>query len=231
MEHEGSSSVFAMMIDMYPIGAKSESSYRDGEPFMSAAGHFDLGPYDVSIRSRYAFPPIKVRGGFQHRLLRRHQTGSRGPLLKKLPFVRWQAGGFYGASAHSIEPATALSRVTAGLLHFKFLMAADVESRESFTASRRRSGENRRISYLSKIFQSSAPEDFRDENSIAYRDSIQLTELGFLHCNSDFAEFVEGLSGNGIEGVDGRSLRAVLSKPAKNPRGLAAILRQHVLGY
>jgi hypothetical protein len=223
MEREGAAALFAVMIDTYPGGLGTDRPYRAGEPFLMAADHFDLGPYYVSIRPRHAFPPIKVRGGFQHRLLQRHRAGrSRGPLLKKLPFVKWPPGGFYGTSAHSITPASPLSGVTGALLHFKFLPPDDLDPRGGLVVSGRSADENRRISSLREILGSGALTDLRSENSIAYRDSGQLAKLGFLHCSSDFAAFAgERLAGQ-AQLAESRPLQDTLRAAAAHPRGLAA---------
>ena len=112
MERENATAFFSVMIDMYAVGRNSDYPYRTGESFLSAADHFDLGPYYVSIRPGHAFPPLKVRGGFQHRLLQQFDERVKGPLLKKMPFVKWSPDLFYGTSIHSITPKVPLSQVT-----------------------------------------------------------------------------------------------------------------------
>jgi glycosyltransferase involved in cell wall biosynthesis len=230
MDRESTTALFAIMIDMYPTNQRIDHSYEPGQPFLDYADHFDLGPYQVSIRPRYAFPPIKVRGGAQHRLIQRLERRKKGPLLKKLPLLKWSPGMYYGASTHSMVPEVPLSGVTGVLLHFKHLGRTDVSRWENISASGRRSAEeDERISLLSEAFSSTANAVVRDESSVAYRGSGLLADLGFLHCSPEFASYVGSKLGEKTEYPEVAQMRETLQRAASHPCGLAAILREHIL--
>jgi hypothetical protein len=66
LERRGYEALFCMLIDLYPGGPLSHSSYNAGDDPVAAAPYFDVGPYR---RTPFAScPGVLVRGGMRERI-------------------------------------------------------------------------------------------------------------------------------------------------------------------
>ncbi|MDX1402713.1 MAG: glycosyltransferase family 2 protein, partial [Kiloniellales bacterium] len=225
MDGEGCRALIAPLIDMYPAGALGHTCYAEGRPFIEAFGYFDIGPYYGTGSRR--FPPIKLRGGLQHRLLGTLGGNRRGPLLTKVPFIRWRDGDAYFSSAHAIFPGLNLSRVSGALLHFKFLGQASKQSRRVIEEQDRQAKELDRHRSLHGFFNQGKIARLDFEGSVRYQGSGNLTSLGFMHCPTSYVDFYTKTCDARQEGAEGR-IDEELARAARNPVGLAAALRKNI---
>ena len=184
LEDHGAQGLFALLLDLYPERLTRDACYESGHPFTDAASLFDLGPYLVEPSS--SFPPLKVRGGVQHRLYRAADPQALGPVLKKVPLVKWQSGYAFGSSTHNLLPRLRLGKTSGILLHFKlfpgFFQNISEEMKRpdrSLDGIRRHRGLARALSDEPLLSASC---------SRRYESTFQLTRMGLLHCGADWAE-------------------------------------------
>lgn len=138
LDATGQQAMGALMLDMYPRGALSETVYHPGDAPYSAIPWFDNGPWRV--QRQYPAENLWVQGGVRERVFF-SKAPDRSPTLNKLPLVKWNRRFTYVNSTHSILPPR-LNRTYDGphgtglsgaLLHSKFLADAISRSNEEKT--------------------------------------------------------------------------------------------------
>ena len=145
LEGRGIESFGAVMLDLYPQGPLSGTTYGPGDDPTEALPWFDAGNYR---RQRHkVYDNEWIQGGVRDRMFFASEP-ARAPTLNKVPLVRWNRRYAYVTSTHQILPRR-LNRVfetqVAGrpsgvLLHTKFLQNVIEKSREE--QSRRQHFEN-----------------------------------------------------------------------------------------
>ena len=118
-EGTGADAVAAPMLDMYPAGPIAGATHRPGGGLLASSPWFDGTGY-VTRRIAHGLA-VPDRGGPRQRLFwDRHDRDFPGPVLFKIPVLKWRAGRALTASTHVMVGA-ALAPATGMLLHFKLL--------------------------------------------------------------------------------------------------------------
>ncbi|WP_162914125.1 glycosyltransferase family 2 protein [Taklimakanibacter lacteus] len=184
---DGADAMSASMIDMYADGPASDFTYRQGESFVETAPYFDPKPGWLRPISG-VFPPIQMYGGVRERLFWRGRN-SRPPCLTKVPLVKWRDGMRYLVAQHLINQAE-LSPVTGALLHFKFLtgfhLRTEVEVLDNAEVEEKSLEE--REAYLA-VIKKQPNLTIRNSQSVEYRNSEQLVDLGWTQSSPAFDKF------------------------------------------
>ncbi|WP_417250150.1 glycosyltransferase family 2 protein [Celeribacter sp.] len=115
----------ATMLDLYPEGRLSETSYSPGQPFTDALPWYDVGNY---TRTRVAkFRLTSIRGGVRKRVFFEDRP-ELSPHLHKTPLIKWHWRYAYASSTHIALPTKLnegfeprLNLPTGVLAHSKFL--------------------------------------------------------------------------------------------------------------
>lgn len=126
LEAGGHQALGALMVELYPKGPLSETSYTAGQDPIEALPYFDATGYRAK-RQRPA-RNLWVQGGPRDRVFFA-EAPARAPTLNKLPFLRWRRGYAWLNSTHAaLPPRVNLSwsgpgdpRLSGALLHTKFL--------------------------------------------------------------------------------------------------------------
>jgi len=182
----------ADMIDMYGSGPIAAAEFRPGDSFIEAAPFFDPKPGWLQQRDN-SYPPELMFGGVRERALwpgRFKRT--LPPCLTKVPLAKWRKGRQYLVSCHTIDHAI-FSELRGALLHFKFLLNFKDASSTSVHLNQavQEKGLQERQAYLETL-QKSPNLTLRNEQSVRYKDSAQLIELGWLKTSQAFEDFVVG---------------------------------------
>jgi Glycosyl transferase family 2 len=126
LDQQGRQSFGAHLLDLYPKGPLSQSSYIAGENPVRALPWFDAAPYRA--QRQQPLNNLWVQGGVRERMFF-VQIPQRSPTLNKIPLVKWNRRFAYVNSCHSALPRY-LNREYDGpggkspsgvLLHTKFL--------------------------------------------------------------------------------------------------------------
>jgi glycosyltransferase involved in cell wall biosynthesis len=185
LEAQGADSLRTLLLDMYSRSPIDQTAYRQGDSFLSSCPYFDVETY------RRRWKGVPTRGGPRGRVF----WGGRGllnrwlqpePFLQKLPLVRWRSGLSYELSTHrisGIRPAA----LTGVLLHFKFFQdfparaAKEAERKEHFR-------EGRQYQTYHETLVDRPDLSLHHDRSVAYRNSLQLVELGLQRMPRSYRE-------------------------------------------
>ena len=143
MDETKAEALFTIMLDMYGDDLENVD-YVSGAPFADFSPFFDKRPYWASITDQ--FPHLSMFGGVRHRCFFKEndQSGpafrNGGPVLRKLPLVKWSADKTYINSTHSLTPCK-LADVTGALLHYKMLGNFKEFARQEMRSGERPPGE------------------------------------------------------------------------------------------
>jgi len=184
LDETGAQALFAPMLDMYGAGPVVDIDYRAGEPFLSACRYFDATPFTTRSVAG-ACPPIQLFGGVRQRVFwfgehRRHLP----PSLNKVPLVRWRRGARFLNCTHFVTPL-ALSELQGALLHFKFLPGVAERSE-----AQRKIGGNPEWSAYAEAFARDPKLSLMGEESVRYRDTAQLVDLGFMKTSLRYRDYI-----------------------------------------
>ncbi len=164
------------LLDMYADGPIRDVHYNSGESFINVFPYFD--------KDSYAYPKNKYQGlpctgGVRKRLFWA-KDGNRGnpPVLRKFPLIKWGTWCSLKASTHNLPNAT-LSHATGVLLHFKFF--ADFYTQAELESIRGEHwDEGAQYEAYWNTFRETPNLNPMYENSVKYRNSTQLVELGLM---------------------------------------------------
>ncbi|WP_342077764.1 glycosyltransferase family 2 protein [Yoonia sp. SS1-5] len=182
LSRQGRRSFGALMLDMCPKGAVTQSDVDAGTNPLDAIPYFDATHY----RSRWhpAYGNLWIQGGVRERVFF-GPAPERAPTLNKTPFVYWNRRFAYVSSTHQIVPPRlhdvfappGQNRMTGVLLHTKFL--PDIAERSREAISRRQHFENSALydSYYRSLMQGP---DLWNPQSRRYEDWRQLVDLGLM---------------------------------------------------
>lgn len=135
LDHDRKPAFGALMLDLYPKGPLSGTTYRAGDDPTQTLNWFDPDGYPTKYQ-----PPLKnllIRGGARGRVFFASEP-DRAPTLSKTPLVKWNRRFAYVSSTHSVLPRRlnavrsdgAPAMPTGVLLHTKFLNIVVEKSRE-----------------------------------------------------------------------------------------------------
>ncbi len=218
------------MLDMHAETLTATMSFQSGDSMVEAAPFFtntyDFQPSPVS-------PYINVRGGFRDTCL-----STKYLQMTKTPLIRSDSNIRFLVSSHETTPGR-VAPVACAFLHFKFL--GDALSRH------RKEAEWTSFSYwgnnLAALEEAMSSGDVRSNarDTVAYRDSAQLLELGLLRdlvpVTSDPSEQPRICAGSaqaetapGSNRGSAPEARRTKQRRTKQPHGATADLRRKRAG-
>ena len=172
----------AMLLDMYPKGPVSASTYTQGTDPFTIASWFDPGNYTMTKNK--LLRNLWIQGGPRARTFFASKP-KQAPALNKIPFVKWRNSYTYVSSTHMILPR-GLNLVydqqggekTSGiLLHAKFLNTfAERAQQEAQRGEHYKAGQE----YQSYADRHGADPDFWCQWSEQYINWRQLEVLGLM---------------------------------------------------
>lgn len=184
--------LFTVMLDMYSAKPLAETTYTPGTDFLETCPYFETDTYCLAPND---LPPfLGIYGGPRGRLFGSQDPADFGPMMKKIPLIRWRRGFSYIYSTHS-HRFVPLSDVTGTLLHFKFFA-----SFETVAARDAERGDRRQLTHYS-AYQSRVGPDlcFHGSHSRRYRSASDLVRLGIMCSSNAYAEFLESLMSTGSD--------------------------------
>jgi hypothetical protein len=183
LEQHRYAGLFTVMLDMYSDRPLAQTVYKPGTDFLETCPFFEPDTYEFRAT---ALPPfLGVHGGPRGRLFAAHGKIGDGPVMKKVPLVKWHPGFSYVFSTHS-HRYLRLADITGLLLHFKFFSSfGEVAAVE---ASR---GDRRRPSHYS-TYQSIVEDDlcFFGAHSHRYEGPQSFVRLGMMCTTPPYRDFV-----------------------------------------
>lgn len=184
LDKMGANAFPTFLLDMYSKEPIHKAKYEAGKPFLSVCPYFDPDGYSNQkyLGSAHEIP---VRGGPRQRLFWDNYVREKpSPYLLKLPLVRWATNVRYDASTHIITNAQ-VSDITGALLHFKLFADFIVRVQEEVNRGEHFNKASQFLAY-SEIISSQPALCAYHEDTVEYKDSIQLTELGLIHTSEEF---------------------------------------------
>jgi len=179
----GTQGLVSFLLDMYSDKAIQNTRYTAGTPFLDLCSYFDRDSYHEKDENS-----VPVRGGPRYRLFWEGRDREKpSPVLRKTPLVKWRDGLEFEASTHVIANLR-MAAITGALQHFKFFSdfyeyaERETERKEHWDNAAQYSSywevlcENRDLSAMS-------------EDSVRYRNSTQLVELGLIKTTIEFQHF------------------------------------------
>ena len=200
---EGMMSVF---LDMYSDKPLSETNYQPGTDFLDTCPFYEVSTYSLSPA---ALPPyLSVTGGPRWRSLWDRKKVNSGPMMKKVPLVKWQEGFFYNYSTHSHFPLK-LSNTTAVLQHFKFFsFFSELAQKEALRGDRRQTKDYQ--NYADKL--STDDPCFLGTESKRYTSSLDFIRAGIICVSENWRRFASQNSDSQTELL----INSTTSRPSDN---------------
>jgi glycosyltransferase involved in cell wall biosynthesis len=181
LDAQGTQSMAALMLDMYPKGALGNAKYTAGDDPFDTLKWFDCDNYTWERQQKYQ--NISIRGGVRKRIFFMDQPDF-APHLHKTPLVKWHRSYVYVSSTHIMLPRrlnngfdARLAMPTGVLLHSKFLNVVLEKSDEEKKRQEHFTHTDRYDVYYDKI---TADPVFWHKDSAEYKDWKQLTEMGLM---------------------------------------------------
>jgi len=206
LEEENVEGMMCVFLDMYSDKALSETNYVSGTNFLDTCSFYETSTYSLTPS---ALPPyLAVTGGPRWRSLWDNSKVNSGPMMKKVPLVKWKDGFFYNYSTHSHFPIK-LSQTTAVLQHFKFFsFFSELAEKEAQRGDRRQTKDYQ--NYANKL--STDDPCFFGPHSRMYNDSTDFVRGGVTAVSDRWQQLV-------VEKADSLSSLIVASsehRPAEN---------------
>lgn len=180
LDATGAEALLAPMLDMYAAGPVDEVRYEPGQSLIETFPFFDATGY--VRRDSEKFPYVEVQGGCRARVF--YATPAAGPVLQKVPLIRWKPDIKYTSSKHTAFPCR-LADLSGALLHFKYLPAFQAHVQAEVARGQHYLGAMEYRTYLRRL-ESGSPLTLIGPASARYRDSAQLEELGLIHRSTAF---------------------------------------------
>lgn len=117
LDMEGAQALFCVFLDFYSDKKLSETKYEPGTPFLKTCPFYETATYRLVHNVQAPF--LSVTGGPRWRLFWGEDPKKIGPMMRKVPLVKWDEGFHYIYSTHSHSDRS-LSSITGVLQHFKF---------------------------------------------------------------------------------------------------------------
>ena len=185
LDGSGAEAMAAPMLDLYADAPLDAVRYLPGQSLIEAFPWFDGAGY--VRRDSNDFPYFRLHGGVRARLF--HDDAGAGPVLQKVPLIRWRKDIKYTSSKHTAFPCR-LADVSGVLMHFKYLpefadqVRAEVRRGQHYLGAREYRTYQRRL-------DAGAPLSPVGPQSRRYRDSRQLVELGLMSSSTAYERHVE----------------------------------------
>ena len=186
LDRAGAEAMAAPMLDLYAAAPLEQVRYQPGESLIEAFPWFDATGY--VRRDSNDFPYFRLHGGARARLF--HAHAAAGPVLQKVPLIRWQAGIKYTSSKHTAFPCR-LAEVSGALLHFKYLPDFPGQVRAEVARGQHYQGAKEYRGYLRRLAGSGGLSPLGPASQ-RYRDSRQLVELGLIATSPAYESHVRG---------------------------------------
>jgi hypothetical protein len=189
LDSTGSTAVRSFLLDLYSDQPVKETFYVSGQNPLDAIPFFETDRYEVSFPyfDRYQwkqFESTHYTGGMRERVF-----GKSKPItsLNKYPLFKFLPGTYLGQGMHAINGAK-VSNLEGVVFHTKFLGDCIQEAQEE---SVREQHFNNAAYYkdFKQVFDANPDLCLATPNSIRFRDSAQLVELGLMKTNERFEEF------------------------------------------
>ena len=183
LEQHEYAGLFTVMLDMYSDRPLAQTVYTPGTDFLETCPFFEPDTYQFVAT---AMPPfLGVHGGPRGRLFASQGNKGGGPVMKKVPLVKWHPGFSYVFSTHS-HRYLRLADITGLLLHFKFF-----SSFGEFAALEATRGDRRRPSHYI-TYQSAVEDDlcFFGAHSHRYEGPQDFVRLGMMCTTTPYRAFV-----------------------------------------
>lgn len=208
LEADNVNAYHCIMLDMYPAAEKDSQAYKGGLSFLDYSPYFDRAGYNYipsyegnhtirgGPRVRLFYPDILDRS-FTAKLRRRILTElaeapllnqieffknlapKTGPILNKVPLVKWNSDMEYMAGGHYLKKAKLSQTRSGALLHFKFLGDFADKAKKIANSDTYYQGGVEYKAYLHKLnTQGSLP--LICDLSVKYEGSKQLAGLGLI---------------------------------------------------
>ena len=180
LDQVGAEAMVAPMIDLYAGEGLDRVAYEPGQSLIEAFPWLDASGY--VRRDASDFPYFRLQGGCRARLF--YANPSLGPVLQKVPLIRWRPAIKYTSSKHTVFPCR-LSGVSGALLHFKYLpdfaaqVATEVARGQHYLGAKEYRAYQRRLA-------GGQPLSFLGPDSTRYQGSAQLVELGLMRTTDAF---------------------------------------------
>ena len=180
LDQVGAEAMVAPMLDLHAGEALDQVVYEPGQSLIEAFPWLDASGY--VRREAGDFPYFRLQGGCRARLF--YASPSLGPILQKVPLIRWRPEIKYTSSKHTAFPCR-LSGVSGALLHFKYLpdfaaqVDAEVARGQHYRGAREYRAYQRRLA-------AGQPLSFRGPDSVRYQGSAQLVALGLMRTTDAF---------------------------------------------
>lgn len=207
LDIEDSQGLFCVFLDLYSNKPLNETIYTPGEPFTDVCSNFDADSY--VLRPGMLPPNLGVFGGPRGESFLKQDR--QGPMMKKVPLVKYSDGFSYIFSTHSHKNIR-LSKLTGSLLHFKFFeFFADLAKYEAKRGDRRQQKDY--AHYADELNDTTC---FFNPSSFQYQQSSDLVRLGIMVSNQDFKNYCVGLVGDQNPGMAALATKA-FPKPIVDP--------------
>lgn len=216
LDRRGHLGLFTVMLDMYSDRPMAETTYTRGTDFLDTCRFFEADTYEVTPGDNPPF--LGIFGGPRGRLFAESNPGERGPMMKKVPLVKWVEGFSYIFSTHS-HRFVQLSDITGALLHFKFFNTfEEVAAKDAVRGDRRQQAHY--SAYQSTVGGGLC---FFGEQSRRYDSPRDLVRLGMMCTTPAYADFLRDRFEE--EGRDASVLEELLPEPEPygDPRSLRSL--------
>jgi hypothetical protein len=186
LDRSGAGALAAPMLDLHAEQSLDDVRYQPGQSLIETFPWFDATAF--VRRDSNDFPYFRLLGGCRTRIFYEHAAA--GPVMQKVPLIRWQPEIRYTSSKHTAFPCR-LADVSGVLLHFKYLpefaaqVRADVARGQQFQGGKECRVYQRRLERGESL-------SFMAPPSQRYRHSSQLVDLGLMHGSSAFDAHVRG---------------------------------------
>jgi hypothetical protein len=215
LDVEGAAGLFTVFLDMYSDKPLSETFYEPGEPFLDVCPFYETQTYILDPGSN---PPyLSIFGGPRGKKFVEDAEAGNGPMMKKIPLIKWFKGFSYIFSTHS-HNFVPLSDVTGALLHFKFFdFFTDLAAYENKRGDRRQTQD-----YAHYASTMTGGQCFFNKRSLRYDSSADLVRRGVMRANRDFAAFARDTvvkHGPAIEAEMRRLIPRTINAPEQHPSG------------
>lgn len=182
LELENSEGLFCVFLDMYSDRPLGETLYTPGDDFLDVCGFFEIDTYRLQPGKRPPF--LDVFGGPRGASFAAEGGSAAGPMMKKVPLVRWSEHFSYIFSTHS-HIHVPLSETTGALLHFKFFHFFSELAR--YEAAR---GDRRQTAHYDHYSENALDDTcFFSQRSYRYTGSRDLVELGVVRASRGLKDF------------------------------------------
>ena len=193
-----------VMMDFFPL----PDNWRtfDGQEFLSVAPLCDVAGYSVGPARH--FPFYQVRGGLRQRMF---SGEGQGPILQKMPLVKWRRGEYFLKSTHYYSAAAPLCDCLSSLAHFKFSASSKDKFELEIGRGQRWGGGQQYASYRAAL---DAFEAFYEFEDIARIDTYEdLHAFGVLKASNRYKRFLEanGRADEEAEAI-GRTMRPISAR-------------------